>query len=161
MGFFGFLDGSSNSNTDQSTKNDIKDSRVAVEGEGTGISAKNSNVTINEVADEAYELGIAAVKSTERAQEKLLDTTDDLTRGFLKSISQNSEKTLDRALSFGSDALKIGEKNLDKAFNFSRSNLVTKTDANKSETTQIADKFLKLGIPAIAMVLIVFAFKGR
>jgi hypothetical protein len=104
----------SRSKSTNSTENKTEDSRVSADGGSVGVSA-DGDVTIHQVADEAFELGEFAIETVgDVLGQGLRDTQDALART---------------------------------------------QDAARTESAQLSEMIIKLGIPAAALVYIASKWK--
>lgn len=117
----------SSSSSSSATTNNTRDARVAGDNGAVGISSEG-DVQVHMVADEAFELGGAA-----------LAELSDLARSVVDVSGKSTETS--------SDALRLALQNTQAA--------------GRTETTQIADQLIRIGIPAAALAFAASKIWGK
>lgn len=129
----------SKSSSSNHTTNNSSDRRVAASDRAVGVSA-GGNVVVHQVADEAFELGRDALALTE-------ETTE--------AAFRFGEGTFDTAAELGERAIKTVSDTLGRSLKDTQEALFRTQDAARTESAQLAEQVIKIGIPAAAVAYIV------
>ncbi|NVK16708.1 MAG: hypothetical protein HWE35_21255 [Rhodobacteraceae bacterium] len=122
---------SSSSNT---TNNLTKDMRVATDAGSIGVSS-GGNVSVNVVADEAFELGEQALEFGSDALDFGFDAFAEVT-GLTR------------------DAMRAQDEHTERVTNTLSTALKTTQQMNKTEEGQLGELIVKIGVPAAALAFI-------
>lgn len=134
----------------------VKDGRVAVDGEGIGISSEG-DVMVHMVADEAFMLGEAALETVRDANDGIYRVTDDFIRGSRDLTEHTIGEVTGLAeliVSDSRDSLK------DVTQEFSDALAVTQQNS-KTESGQIAEQMVKIGLPVVVLAFAVSQIWGK
>ena len=121
-----------------STTTTNRDGRVAGDNGAIGVSSEG-DVKINVVADEAFELGGAAVEAVVTTMRDVLDAQSDTYDAFIAATSDSNQMVADTL----SDAL------------------FETQSAGKSEAGQIGEQLVKVAIPAAVIGFVALAVLGK
>ena len=159
------------SRSSSATSTATTDARVGADNGAIGVSSQG-NVNVQIVPDEAFYLGEAAI-------EAVAEIADGTTYGALslsESVSRDAFDFADEAnynaLSFadrsGADAYDFATRSIDGAREtvsdvtgqFAQA-LATTQEAARTESAQLAEQIIKIGLPAVALVFAVTQIWGK
>ena len=159
------------SRSSSATSTATTDARVGADNGAIGVSSQG-NVNVQIVPDEAFYLGEAAI-------EAVADIADGTTYGALslsESVSRDAFDFADQAnynaLSFadrsGADAYDFAARSIDGARKtvsdvtgqFAEA-LAKTQEISRTESAQIAEQIIKIGLPAVALVFAVTQIWGK
>lgn len=116
----------SSSKSAQSTNSTTEDNRIIADAGGIAVNSRGGAVQVQFVADEAFELAEMSVGEVSETSRKAMDI-----------VAQSSRDTLNKTLNSFTDTIQR-----------------TQTAA-RSETSQLAEQVLKIGVPAAVVIFLV------
>jgi hypothetical protein len=129
----------SSSSTQQATTSNTSDERQIADGEGVAINSGGGDVRF--VPDEAFDLAQFALAENSYVATDALDKVADSQANALEKVADGQLFALDEVARANREALD------------------TAIQAQKSESGQISEQVVKLGIPALALAFIVGAIR--